>query len=949
MSQRFYIPLQWLISMAITLSLLALSLILVTLSYQSTRATLLSATTSAAENASDLLDGQIEQLIQPVESIVAQLQFDPLVSAVRFEDRLKRVPALAQVLASNNVISAVYVGYPDGDFLLLRPINNERARNVLDAPDDAHFLLQSVERQNGETLGRWAWFDKQLRLKSIVIRPQYAFDPRTRPWFIDASASDERILTDPYVFYTTGEIGISLASQSATGAILAVDASVEDLSLQVKTLAPVTGTQLALVSEGNKVIGYEHVDQMILPDINGSLRLAELSELNLPALTDVATSSQPARTLFPVSINNQPGFGLWSPLSAFANENLRVLMAVPQASLLADAKALLRQQVGLSLLLVIALLPIGWWLGRRIGKPLRKLADQVEAIGRFEFEADIEAVHSNIREVHDLGLHTERMAGMITNFSRISQTLNRSTDLDNMISEVLHELASAVGATDAVVYLNNTEQTRLIRAGHVGPSRVPVTLMLGENPAATVRETLSRKDQRLTTTRLVNRSNHPIGVLALNRPEHTSITDVEFEHFMERMAGSVAIAIETRRLFKEQKALFDGIIRLLADAIDTKSPYTGGHCDRVPQVASILLNKVEAQTDGPFADFSLTAEERYEFTIAAWLHDCGKITTPEHVVDKATKLESLYNKLHEIRMRFEVLHRDAEIEYLADLNKGGNQQQRLKKRDRRQAQLQQDFAFIARLNLGSEARVSDDDIARMNQIGDQTWWRHFSDRIGISFDEADRLAREPEPPLPCLELLLANKREHREPWGSYQPPVEAGHPNNRWGFDMTLPEYAANHGERYNLSIRHGTLNDEERFKINNHIVETYRMLTTLPWPRHLARVPDIAANHHERMDGTGYPRKLDGHKMSVSERIMAIADVFEALTAADRPYKPAKTLSESLTIMVSMALNGHCDPRLLKVFIETGAYRTYAVGFLKPEQLDEVDEAALIRRLTTA
>lgn len=949
MSQRFYIPLQWMISAAITLSLLTLSLTLVTLSYQSTRETLLSATVSAAESASDLLDGQIDQLIQPVEGIVAQLQYDPLVSAVRFEERLKRVPALAQVLASNDVISAVYVGYPDGDFLLLRPINNERARRLLEAPDGAHFLLQSVERRDGETLGRWAWFDEDVRLNSIVIRPDYRFDPRSRPWFIDAEASDQRILTNPYVFYTTGEIGISLAKQSATGAILAVDASVEDLSSQVNTLSPVPGAQLALVSEGNRVIGYEDTERLVLPDSNGTLRLAQLAELGLPALDEVAASTQPSGTLFPVTMGDEPGFGLWSPLSTFASENLRVLMAVPEASLLADAKALLRQQVGLSLLLVILLLPIGWWLGSRIGKPLRELTDQVEALGRFEFGTEIRGVHSNIREVHDLGLHTERMAGMISNFSRISQTLNRSTDLDNMIGEVLNELASAVGATDAVVYLNNTEQTRLIRAGHVGPSRVPATLPLTDEPAVAVIETMSRANHRLTTTTLINRSNHPIGVLALNRPEQTTFSDDQFEHFMERMAGSVAIAIETRRLFKEQKALFDGIIRLLADAIDTKSPYTGGHCDRVPQIANILLNKVEAQTEGPFADFSLSGEERYEFTIAAWLHDCGKITTPEHIVDKATKLETLYNRLHEIRMRFEVLHRDAEIEYLADLNKGGDPTSLVQKRDRQQAQLQEDFAFIARLNLGSETPVSDDDIDRMTRIGDQTWWRHFSDRIGLSFDEAERVGREPEAPLPCLELLLANKREHREPWGRYQPPVEPNHPNNRWSFDMTLPEYSANNGERYNLSIRKGTLNDEERFKINNHIVETYRMLTTLPWPKHLARVPDIAANHHERMDGNGYPRKLKGSTMSISERIMAIADVFEALTAADRPYKPAKTLSESLNIMVSMALGGHSDPQLLKVFIETGAYRTYAVGFLKPEQLDEVDEAVLIERLTTA
>ena len=145
-------------------------------------------------------------------------------------------------------------------------------------------------------------------------------------------------------------------------------------------------------------------------------------------------------------------------------------------------------------------------------------------------------------------------------------------------------------------------------------------------------------------------------------------------------------------------------------------------------------------------------------------------------------------------------------------------------------------------------------------------------------------------------------------------------------------------GEVYNLCIGRGTLTAEERFKINDHMVQTIIMLEQLPFPKHLKRVPEYAGGHHETMIGTGYPRRLTKADMSIPARAMAIADIFEALTAADRPYKKAKTLSESLRIMSFMKKDEHIDPDLFALFLETGVFSEYAEQYLLPEQIDEVD-----------
>jgi len=422
-----------------------------------------------------------------------------------------------------------------------------------------------------------------------------------------------------------------------------------------------------------------------------------------------------------------------------------------------------------------------------------------------------------------------------------------------------------------------------------------------------------------------------------------------FQQFAQQLSGMLAVSIETRQLIDAQKKLLDGVIRLMADAIDAKSPYTGGHCERVPELAIQMMDQLQADTTGPYAGFRLNEQERYAFQLGAWLHDCGKVTSPEHIVDKATKLELIGNRIHEVRLRFELLWRDAEIACWQALAQGQAPDVARAELAERQHRLQEDFAFVAACNLGSET-LSDEAIARLHVLGTQTWQRHFDDRLGLSEEELNRLqhARPDAPALPASEPLLADRPEHCVPWGERRPPVEKGAPGNVYGFDMPLPLYKQNMGELHNLSVRRGTLTEEDRFRINEHIVQTYTMLKTLPWPQALSRVPELAATHHERLDGQGYPRRLKADQLGLPERVMALADVFEALTAADRPYKTPKPLSETLAIMARMCRERHLDTELFRYFLRSQLWQQLAHTYLQAAQIDQVDLASIEALLPT-
>jgi HD-GYP domain-containing protein (c-di-GMP phosphodiesterase class II) len=406
------------------------------------------------------------------------------------------------------------------------------------------------------------------------------------------------------------------------------------------------------------------------------------------------------------------------------------------------------------------------------------------------------------------------------------------------------------------------------------------------------------RSKAFLTVPMKNHEAEIIGVLQLiNRMDPATGEVGPFtssdQRLAESLASQAAIALTNRHLINQLEVLFESFIALINTAIDEKSPYTGAHCQRVPALTMMLAEAVNETHDGPLSDFRMTDKDRYELKIAGLLHDCGKVTTPVHVVDKATKLETIFDRIHLVDTRFEVLKRDLEIEALrrkAELQRSGGgdavrEQAARVDRDLHDAirKLEEDREFLRRANVGGEV-MSAEAQERVRQIGASRKW------ADVSGKQADFLTQD----------------------------------------------------EIKNLTIARGTLTQEERQTINHHIVATIRMLEALPWPTHLRKVPEYAGGHHERMDGKGYPRGLTRNQMSVQARVMGIADIFEALTAKDRPYKRGKTLSESLHILGNFRQNGHVDPDLFDIFVRKKVYLRYAEQFLDRDQIDEVDESKI-------
>jgi HD-GYP domain-containing protein (c-di-GMP phosphodiesterase class II) len=584
-------------------------------------------------------------------------------------------------------------------------------------------------------------------------------------------------------------------------------------------------------------------------------------------------------------------------------------------------------------------------------------------------------VNTGIEEVDELSILMNEMKTTIRRFLEIGSSLTAERDLHSLMNRILREMVDVSRTIGGVIYLLE-EDGRALRfeiGRHSGDQtfealdeeyamRVPLEIRNSIISDAALRRKMETRRVRVDEIKSVDRavanklgvkSEHvdliavpllsprgeTLGVVMLVCEAATAKADESVSghllSLLKAIAGSAAIALENQQLMMAQKNLMDSLIKLVASAIDRKSPHTGGHCTRVPALAKMLAEAAVKQNYGPFANFRLTDQEWEALELASWLHDCGKVTTPEYVVDKATKLETLYNRIHEIRTRFEVVKRENEVKLLREFIKGGASLRDVERRITEfNAEIDQEYAVVAEANIGGEG-MAPGTIERIKEIAEKrTWTRTLDDRIGISHEEMTRLKAVPAPTLPVVEHVLADKPEHiviREERD--QMPED-----NAWGFKLKVPAHKFNLGELHNIGIQRGTLTDEERYIINDHIVQTIIMLESLPFPRHLRNVPEIAGGHHERMDGNGYPRRLMGKDMSVLARIMAIADVFEALTAGDRPYKKAKPLSEAIRIMGAFKRNGHLDPDLLDLFLESNVWMDYSYRFLNPEQMDEPD-----------
>ncbi|HIN26390.1 MAG TPA: HD domain-containing protein [Candidatus Marinimicrobia bacterium] len=545
----------------------------------------------------------------------------------------------------------------------------------------------------------------------------------------------------------------------------------------------------------------------------------------------------------------------------------------------------------------------------------------------------LESVPSNLRA------YIDSLQNQISNMSAIGLGLSKEKDMDKLLEMILLEAKRIANADGGTLYMMTDDQrlkfTIMITDSlniHMGGTSgkeipfYPVKLYMDDGQpnktmiaanAGLTGDTINIPDAYTTkgfdfsgtkafdektgyrsksflTVPLKNHEAEIIGVLQLLNAQDVKTKKVisfsdSVQISVEALSSQAAVVITNKNLIKDLEILFESFIKLIASAIDAKSPYTGGHCARVPEITLMLAESVNEINDGPFAGVQFTDKEMYELKIAAWLHDCGKVTTPEAVVDKGTKLETIYDRIHTVATRFEVLRRDEEIKYLKKQLKiqkndsliENEKKEALKKARslylKRIKQQEDDKSFIEEANVGGEF-MSQERKDRVNKIASYRWKDNGSPKPFFSEDEV------------------------------------------------------------YNLCISRGTLTPEERKIINDHIVVTIDMLEQLPYPKHLRNVPEFAGGHHEKLDGTGYPKGLNHSEMSVQAKIMAIADIFEALTARDRPYKKGKTLSQAMRILGFMKNDAHIDTELFEVFVQEKIYLKYAEAFLNPEQIDEVE-----------
>lgn len=533
-------------------------------------------------------------------------------------------------------------------------------------------------------------------------------------------------------------------------------------------------------------------------------------------------------------------------------------------------------------------------------------------------------------------LNPEQIAQRLQHLTELSVELNGIKDVDALLERILQTAKSLTGADGGTLYRLSEDKRQLrfdmaindtlgmhFGGSHPQASTIPPIPLYTEHGsqnlnavvafAANLKQSVNIEHvyqtplfnfsgmrkfdednnyhcQSLLTVPMLDHESELIGVLQLinkldpdtKQIQPFSRTD---QGFIEALASQAAIAMSTQELIFQLENLFESLVNLINIGIDEKSPNTGRHCQHVPELTMMLAEAAHRHQEGELKEFRMTDKDRRELWLAGLLHDCGKITTPVHVIEKSTKLETIFDRIHLIDTRFEILRRDLEIAFLRE---GDHSEQRQQRYQQDLAELDAERAFLRHANVGGE-RMSDDDQARVRQIAQRTWIdSHGSAQHLLSLEETE------------------------------------------------------------NLTIKAGTLTGEERKIINNHISVTIRMLEALPWPKHLKNVPEYAGGHHERMDGKGYPRGLTREQMSVQARIMAIADIFEALSARDRPYKTGKTLTESLNILGNFSLNGHIDPELFHVFVKEKVYLEYAKKFMDPSQIDQVDESKIPGYLRT-
>lgn len=880
-----------------------------------------------------------------ISTILRILRATNLTELTSEKSKIGSLPVLFEMLNSTKRLSALFIAYANNDFFLYKKIPSTAVLNKYNAPKNSYFMM--TLRQSNKT--HHHFFDIENKRLKVVEDPNYNIKIAERPWYQKAKNSDHYIVTDPYVFHASQELGVTLAVEDKrNGAVLGADYTLNGLSNLLKEFQAYSTDQRIIVNQHGQVIAYQDAEKLFSAG-NKFDSFKTIESLNTPVLEHVFNHYKDQKGIISFTFNNEDWRGEVSAVSA--NRHLLLLQVVNTKDLLSEAYKLLDQSVFITLLIILATLPIAWYFARLLTAPMSVLSKDLEKIKDFDFRKT-KHHKTSVKEISELLSVTNQMKDTISHFLDLSASLVSKQSFQQLLSKISEECNNIPNSQGTIIIINNKNNCEIKHCHLPELSHSMNTQLLQQLAAVSLDcdmlqaditnrtipdeiQQLLQKNRILKHTlnwRLValkNRSGKNLGAIAVLESQQLALNKGKLR-YAQAIASFSALSIQSQQLLTEQKQLLESFILLIAGAIDSKSPYTGGHCARVPELTKMLSKAACDDKQGHYKNFDLTEDQWEELHIAAWLHDCGKIVTPEYIVDKATKLETIYDRLNEIRMRFELLKSETEKNYWQAVAEKGDKQQLILQRDALLTQLDREFEFIAECNIGGEF-MSDDKINQLQMIAKRTWNRTLNNKIGIAPHQANKIA---DSTLPIKEPLLADKAEHL---------IEREHKeltevDNEWGFEMQTPEYRFNRGELYNLSIKRGTLTTEDRFIINGHMVHTIVMLSKLPFPDHLQQVPTIAGGHHEKMDGTGYPRKINASELPTTARIMVIADIFEALTASDRPYKERKSLSQSLKIMSFMVKDNHIDADLFKLFLTSGVYLQYAQHYLLADQIDEID-----------
>ena len=964
---------------------------------------------AAIESAEDYFEevtsktaAKLDAFIEPVSKI-ADIAGATLCSDIKGEGRDKycqRLQPLKAILDADYHLMSAYIGYDNGAFYqVIAPRGIRMIQECYATPPGCVYIERFVSADgHGSKNQNWRFFDSSMHL--LEERTDSSeYDPRIRPWFLRAKMSCGSIYTMPYIFSSSHMPGITCSRTLQDGSgVFGLDISLKQLGNILTKQHVSSNGQLWIVDADNHVVAYpgkdwhfEEKEGLVLPT---AYSFPDQTVENVARIVPLPEGNKASSSIFSDS-NGRDYMASLTPLYEGSGLHLVIAAAAPVSDVTNHISRMSTRILYSSAALLFVLSLFSIYIGNSVRRSFNFLLREAGKIQEFDFTAS-SPLESRIEELNTLGhagllmkeTLSDKTAMLLATQSKLEKlvqcglALSAEKDDEKLIELIFDSARDFVEADGGVIYLMegnklavellSLEASNIMLGGLSGnpAPRIMIAPDLLEfiSEDSVLREACEAINSRkirfvenrelslfptglktepkrgyiksMITAPIITRSDEILGVVQLFNPVKMAFSEAGMEELLGSLVAQVAVGLENHNLVKSLEELFDAFIKVIAASIDAKSPYTGGHCTRVPQLAEMLTVAVHEMNSGPLKDFRVGSDDEWrQLWIAGWLHDCGKVITPEYVVDKATKLETIYDRIHEVRMRFEVLRRDAEIDYYRKLSQGGDETVLKTELEGEIRQLEKDFAFIAECNIGSEF-MSVERRQRVARIASRKWMRYFDCRMGVGHMELERMGPRASSTLPVEENLLDDKPEQIIPRTKNYSNI-----TDVRGRPIEVPENDYNRGEVYNLCILRGTLTDEERFKINEHMLNGLEMLSNIPFPKHLERVTEIATGHHETLIGTGYPLKKDESNLSVETRILAVADIFEALTASDRPYKKSKKLSEALKIMSFMRDDKHIDADVFDVFLLKGIYMDYARKFLLPDQCDVDDISEYLSR----